>query len=180
MADVYTVTFIIIGILLSVPALLVAFNLLMPQMTQRAYTRLDHTPVKCFFLGLPATGFIVLYSLVAFQASAGLLQTTAFIVAIGGLGIGTIGGAGMARLLAARLTPLANPNSKLTNLLRGAVLYEMACLVPFVGWFLFIPIAGITAIGAAAFALLGWVPQQKVSDGRSDREQLAVSSPPSV
>ena len=44
MADVYTVTFIIIGILLSVPALLVAFNLLMPQMTQRAYTRLDAQP----------------------------------------------------------------------------------------------------------------------------------------
>ncbi|MCL4262157.1 MAG: hypothetical protein KJ069_03040 [Anaerolineae bacterium] len=164
MADVYTVTFIIIGILLSVPALLVAFNLLMPQVTQRAYTRLDQTPVKSFFLGLPVTGFIVLYSLVAFQASAGLLQTTAFIVAIGGLGIGSIGGAGMARLLAARLTPLATPNSKLTNLLRGAVLYEMACLVPFVGWFLFIPIAGITAIGAATFALLGWVPRPVIGN----------------
>jgi len=178
MADVYTVTFIIIGILLSVPALLVAFNLLMPEVTQRAYTRLDRTPVKSFFLGLPVTGFIILYSLTAFEASAGLLQTTAFIVAIGGMGIGSIGGAGMARLLAARLTPLAGPNSKMMNLLRGAVLYELACLVPFVGWFLFIPIAGITAVGAATFALLGWIPKQKVNDGRSDREQLTVNSSP--
>lgn len=162
MADVYTVTFFIIGILLSVPALLVAFNLLMPQVTQRAYTRLDRTPVKSFFLGLPVTGFIILYVLLAFQSHAGLLQTSAFIAAIGGMGIGSIGGAGMARLLAARLAPLADPNSKIMNLLRGAVLYELACLVPFVGWFLFMPIVGITAVGAATFALLGWVPKPVV------------------
>lgn len=159
MADVYTVTFIIIGILISVPALLVAFNLLMPAVSQRAHARLDQTPVKCFFLGLPVTGFITLYTLTAFQANVGLLQTSAFMAAVGGLGIGAIGGAGMARLLAARLTPLASPNSRLMNLLRGAVVYELACLVPFVGWFLFIPIAGLTAIGAAVFALLGWAPR---------------------
>jgi hypothetical protein len=158
MADVYTVTFILIGILISVPALLVAFNLLMSSVTQRAHARLDQTPVKSFFLGLPVTGFVILYALTAFQSHAGLLQASAFIVTIGGMGIGSIGGAGMARLLAARLLPLSNPHSKIRNLLCGAVLYELACLVPFVGWFLFIPIAGITAVGAATFALLGWAP----------------------
>jgi hypothetical protein len=173
MADVYTYTLIIIGILISVPALLLAFNLLMPELTQRAHGRLSHTPVKSFFLGLPVTGFFVLYSLVAFQASVGLLQTTAFIAAILGLGIGSIGGAGMARLLAARLTPLASPTSPIMNLLRGAILFELACMVPFVGWFLFIPIASISAIGAATFALLGWIPKPKVNG-----EQLAVSSNP--
>ena len=46
MADVYTVTFIIIGILLSVPALLVALNLLLPNVTQRAQTRLPRPGCK--------------------------------------------------------------------------------------------------------------------------------------
>ena len=84
-----------------------------------------------------------------------------------GLGIGSIGGAGMARLLGNRLAPIARPNSTLTNLVRGAVVYEFACLVPFVGWFLFIPIAGITAVGAAAFALLGWIPKTTVISNQS-------------
>lgn len=159
MADVYTVTFIMIGILLSVPALLVALNLLMPNVTSRTHTRLDRTPVKSFFVGLPISGFIILFSLAMFQSNVGLLQTGAFILTFLGLGLGSIGGAGMARLLGSRLAPIANPNSNLTNLVRGAIVYEFACLVPFVGWFLFIPIAGITAVGAAAFALLGWVPK---------------------
>ncbi len=167
MADVYTVTFIIIGILLSVPALLVALNLLMPKVTQRAYTRLDRTPVKCFFLGLPVTGFMPIYSLAMFESNAGVLQGSAFIVAFLGLGIGSIGGAGMARLLGQRLTPIANPNSKLTNLTRGAVLYELACLVPIVGWFLFIPISAVMAIGAALFALVGWIPKPTVISNQS-------------
>lgn len=156
MADVYTVTFIIIGILISVPALLLAFNLLMPRLTNRAHARLTQTPVKCFFLGLPVTGIILLYAVGMFQSNVGLLQTSAFITAVLGMGLGTVGGAGMARLLASRLTPLASPHSQLMNLLRGAVLFELACLVPFVGWFLFIPVAGITAMGAATFALLNW------------------------
>ncbi|MCP4360447.1 MAG: hypothetical protein GY796_20755 [Chloroflexi bacterium] len=163
MADVYTVTFIIIGILISVPALLVTLSLLMPHTTRRAHTRLERTPVKSFFLGLPVTSFIILYSLAMFESNAGLLQTSAFIVAITGMGLGSIGGVGFARLLAARLIPLARPNSEIMNLLHGAVLYELACLVPFVGWFLFIPVAGIAAVGAAVFALLNWNPKPVVS-----------------
>ena len=163
MADVYTVTFIMIGILLSVPALLVVLNLFMPQLSARVHARLDQTPVKSFFLGLPITLFIIIYAVVMFGSNVGVLQTSAFIMAVFGLGLGSIGGAGMARMLGYRLAPLAQPNSNLTNLLRGAVVYEFACLVPVVGWFIFIPAAGITAIGAAAFALVGWIPKPKVS-----------------
>lgn len=177
MADVYTVTFIIIGILISVPALLVALNLLMPKVTRRAYTRLEQTPVKSFFLGLPVTAFIILYSLTMFQANIGVLQTSAFIMAFLGMGIGAIGGAGTARLLGLRLTPYVNPSSKLTNLVRGAIVYELACLVPFVGWFLFIPIVGITAIGSAVFALIGWQPKVAVREQIVvNQEQLSVRS----
>jgi hypothetical protein len=110
-----------------------------------------------------------------FQASAGLLQTSAFIMTFLGLGLGAIGGAGMARLLGSRLTAIADPNSKLTNLVRGALVFEFACLVPIVGWFMFIPLAGITGIGAAAFALLGWIPRPKVTSNQS-----TVISHPSV
>ena len=159
MAEVYTVTLIIIGILLSVPALLVALNLLLPTTTTHAYNRLKQTPGRSLALGLPVTLFFVGWVLVTAQANFALLRALAFISAVVGMGVGAIGGAGLARLLGERLGGMSRPNSSLANLVRGAVVYELACLVPFVGWFLFIPLAGTAAMGAAIFGLLRWAPR---------------------
>jgi hypothetical protein len=172
MADVYTVTFTLIGILLSLPALLVAINLLMPDVTRRAQTRLEQTPGRSFVLGAPVTAAFTLWIAVISQLP-GIGQATAVISAILFMGLGTIGGAGLARLLGERLRPLANPHSELTNLVRGAVVYELAALVPIVGWFLFIPLAGITAVGAAAFALVNWLPKPASQSANQPSEMPA-------
>lgn len=158
MADVYTVTFILIGILLSLPALLVAVNLLMPNATQRAQLRLEQTPGRSFVLGVPVTAAFALFIAVTSQLPA-VGQAMAFLAAALFMGLGTIGGAGLSRLLGDRLRPLAQTHSDLTHLVRGAIVYELAALVPIVGWFLFIPLAGVTAVGAAAFALVRWLPK---------------------
>ncbi len=159
MADVYIVTLSLIGILLSAPALLVAINLLMPQVAERVEIRLEQTPGRSFWLGIPVTAAFALFIAVASQVPVGVVKAMAYTAVILFMGIGSIGGAGMARLLGKRIRPLANPNSELTNLVRGAVMYELAALVPIVGWFLFIPLASITLIGAAAFALVKWLPK---------------------
>ncbi|MFQ5420063.1 MAG: hypothetical protein ACE5FD_19840 [Anaerolineae bacterium] len=169
MADVYTVTFIIIGILLSVPALLVALNLLLPNVTRRAQTRLEKTPGRSFFLGVPVTAAFALFVAIASATNFGPIQAIGFVAALVGMGLGSIGGAGLARLLGERLTPLAHPNSELTNLVRGAVVYELAALVPLVGWFLFIPIAGMMAMGAATFALFKWLPRPAVTEQANEQ-----------
>lgn len=163
MADVYTVTFSLIGILLSVPALLVAVNLLMPNVAWRAQMRLEQTPGRSFILGVPVTAAFALWIAVTSQLP-GVGQAMAFIAAAVFMGIGTIGGAGLARLLGERIRPLAQPNSEMTHLVRGAVVYELAALVPIVGWFLFIPLAGILAVGAAAFSLVKWLPKPAVNE----------------
>lgn len=159
MADVYTVTLSVIGILISVPALLVAINLLMPDVTKRAQTRLAQTPGRSFWLGAPITAAFALFIAITSQVNIGAVQAMAFIAALLFMGIGSIGGAGLSRLLGERIRPLSNPNSELTNLIRGAVMYELAALVPIVGWFLFAPLAAITLVGAAAFALVKWLPK---------------------
>ncbi len=159
MADVYTVALSLIGILLSLPALLIAVNLLMPKVTKRAQTRLEQTPGKSFWMGVPIVSAFALFIAVTSQVNIGAVKALGFIAAIVGMGVGTVGGAGLARLLGDRMRPLSNPTSELTNLVRGAVMYELAALVPIVGWFLFIPFAGITVMGAAAFALVNWLPR---------------------
>lgn len=169
MADVYTVTFIMIGILITVPALLVGLNLLMPGTTIRAQVRLRETPGKSFWLGVVLTAVFLILILITAQIP-GPGQAFAFGLAVIGMGLGSLGAAGMARLLGERIRPLSKPNSDMMNILRGAIVYELACLVPFVGWFIFAPLVGITVLGAAVFALIGWMPKPVI------REQLVVNS----
>ncbi|MCZ7667133.1 MAG: hypothetical protein M5U34_07890 [Chloroflexi bacterium] len=157
MADVYTVTFIIIGILISLPALLVGLTLLAPGVTIRTQVRLRETPGKSFWLGVLLTAVLLPLILITFQIP-GPGQAFGVALAITVMGLGSLGAAGMARLLAERIRPLAKPNSDMMNLLRGAVIYELACLVPFVGWFIFAPLVGMMVMGAAVFALVGWLP----------------------
>ncbi len=163
MADVYTVTLIIIGLLISLPALLVGLNLLMPGVTIRAQVRLRETPGKSFGLGAVLTAVFLLIILVTFQIP-GPGQAFGVGFAVAAMGLGTLGAAGMARLLGERIRPLVKPNSDMMNLLRGAVVYELACLVPFVGWFIFAPLVGMMVLGAAVFALIGWMPKPLVRE----------------
>ncbi|MAT95870.1 MAG: hypothetical protein CL608_01785 [Anaerolineaceae bacterium] len=164
MVDVYIVVYSLLGILICLPALLLALNLLMPQITGRIETRLERTPGKSFFLGVPVTAAFLLWIAITANVPIGVVRGTAFVAAFVGMGLGTLGAAGMSRLLAKRITVLANPSSQAMNWLRGAVMYELACLFPIVGWFLFAPIVGITVLGAAVFALLGWLPRPTVSE----------------
>jgi hypothetical protein len=159
MADVYIVTLSLIGILLSLPALLVALNLLMPRASAAAATRLERTPGKCFLLGVPVAAGFLLYVAIAGQIPFGLLRATAWIAGFAGMGLGTLGAAALARLLGERLATLSGPSSQMACLVRGALVYELACLTPIVGWLLFAPVAGVTVLGAAVFGLLHWLPR---------------------
>ena len=163
MADVYTVVFSVLGILLSGPALLLVLNLLLPRPVGRAATRLAKTPGWSLVLGVPVAASMGLWIAIASQVPLGLVRASAWAVGVLGLGLLTIGAAGMVRMLGDRLANLSSNPSNLTNMLRGAVLYELALLFPVVGWFLFAPLAGIAALGAGTFALLRWVPRPAIT-----------------
>jgi len=159
MTDVYIVVFTLIGILLSLPALLVALNLLLPNVTQHAAARLDHHPYQSFGLGLFVTSLFLAFIIITANVAFGPVRAMSFFATFTGMGLGTLGAAAMSRLFGQRLSKLANPTSELTNLVRGAVVYELACLFPLVGWFVFIPIIGVMVMGAATLGLLDRVWQ---------------------
>lgn len=173
MTDVYIVVFTLAGILISLPALLVALNLLLPKVTTNTAARLAKTPGRSFLLGVPVTAAFLLWIAVSSQISFGPIRATAFIAAIAGMGLGTVGAAGMARVLGERLKPISDPSSSLTSLVRGALVYELAGLFPLIGWFLFIPLAGIMVMGAAVFGVLGWIPRPQI-------QQMDETPPPDI
>lgn len=154
MADVYTVLFISLAILTTFPALLVALNLLFPHLISSVESRLTHTPAKSLFLGVPVVCAFALGIAATASAGAGPVRALAFIGGTLAMGLGTIGAAGLARLLATRLQPISPAASPLAQFTRAAVVFELACLFPIVGWFLLLPIATVGMMGAATFALL--------------------------
>lgn len=154
MTDVYIVVFTLIGILLSLPALLVALNLLMPHVTRHAAARLDLHPYQSFGVGLFVTSLFLAFILITANIAFGPIRAMSFFATFTGMGMGTVGAAALSRLLGQRLTQLSHPTSELTNLVRGALVYELACLFPLVGWFVFIPLVGVAVMGAAALGLL--------------------------
>jgi hypothetical protein len=101
---------------------------------------------------------MALMILVTAEAGAGPIRAIAWLSGLGGLGLIAIGSAGMSRLLGERLALWSAPASKLKNLLRGAVVYELAGIMPLVGWFLFLPLMVILSIGAAVSGLFSRSP----------------------
>ena len=81
MVDVYIVVYSLLGILICLPALLMALNLLMPQTTTHIVTRLEQTPGKSFFLGIPVTAAFLLWIAITANVPLGLVRGTAFLAA---------------------------------------------------------------------------------------------------
>ena len=172
MADVYIVVFTVIGILLSVPALIITVSLLMPRVTKRAQIRLSQTFGKSFALGLPITGAFLLWITITSQVDVGPVQAMAYAAAVIGMGLATIGAGGMARLLGERIGDSSRPHSEMHNLVRGSIVYLLACMTPIVGWFLFVPIVGAAIVGAAMFGLLNWMPKEDTAAEVDDTRPL--------
>ncbi len=173
MADVYIVLFSLIGILLSLPALLIALSLLAPRLTGRVTVRLQQTPGQSFILGVPVASAFLLWIAISANIPIGAVKATGFLAGLAGLGLWAVGAAGMARLLGDRLAP-GDAAGTTGWLARGAVVYELACLFPVVGWFLFLPLAAVTLLGAATFALIGWLPRERAQAAATPETQGAA------
>jgi len=65
-----------------------------------------------------------------------------------------VGMTAMAQLLSERLRALSPEMTPLAGLVRGAVILELALALPFFGWFLVAPVAGLTLLGAGALGVV--------------------------
>ena len=79
----------------------------------------------------------------------------------------------MAGMMGQRLRPRSSENaSEAASFLRGAIALELAAAFPVIGWFLAIPLITLCSLGAASFAVLGWMPQSMVAPELHDQPAL--------
>lgn len=161
MADVLAVFGTLLAMGLTWPGLLLSWRLLLPTQTDRAQQRLTQTPWRCFFGGLFLFTLSIIPILILLNLPWAAAKFIGFVGLFGLLAVASLGSAGLAALMGARMQHLGDESSTLQVTLRGAVAMALATAFPLIGWFVFLPLSFMTVLGAAGFALLGWLPRSQ-------------------
>ncbi len=158
MADISAVFGILLTLGIVFPGLLTAWWLLFPAAVDRARTRLELTPWRCFWLGGVATALLVVPVVVLLALPYGPAKLAGWVLMLSALAVASLGAAGLAARMGERLQGLSPTQTPVGAFVRGAVALELAAAFPVVGWFFFIPLTLVTVLGATIFALLRWSP----------------------
>lgn len=161
MADISAIFFILLIISIAFPSMLAASWLLFPALIARAQTRIEKSLASSFWLGLVVVIALTIPIIILFSLPFGPAKFLGWILLAASLAFSSIGSAGIAAHLGARMRQEGNNYSPLNAFLRGAVILELATFFPVLGWFFLLPLALITAFGATGFALLNWMPREK-------------------
>ncbi len=146
-------------------ALFAAVGLLLPQAVARVRQHLEASLSRPILLGLVNSlfaGLVVLLCLwgagelspVANGLLAGILTLIAIVVALSVLALTLLGMTALADFLGERMTG----NQTFSSHLRGGSLLLLAALAPYVGWFVFAPLALWASFGAALPIVFRRVP----------------------
>ena len=162
MADISAIFFILLIVGVAFPAMLTAWWLLFPALVTRAQTRVDKTPWGTFWLGLVVVIAITIPIVILLARPFGPAKFIGWILLAACLALSSIGSAGIAAHIGARLTRQSNL-SALNGFMRGSVILELAAFFPVLGWFFIWPLLLIMAFGATGFAMLNWKPREKVN-----------------
>ena len=177
MADISAIFFILLIIGIACPAMLTAWWLLFPNLIARAQARIQKSLAASFWLGLVILLLLTIPIFILLALPFGPAKLIGWILLGASLTVSSIGSAGIAAHLGARLTQQSDL-SPLSGFIRGAVILELAAFFPVIGWvFIWIPVL-ITAFGATTLALLNWMPREKTVNKETstqvDSQQSAV------
>ena len=162
MADISAIFFILLIVGLAFPALLMALWLLFPSVVERARLRIDHTLMQSFWMGCLVVVAISIPIVILLALPFGPAKFLGWILLAAALTLSSFGSAGLAAHLAERLSQRSGISGA-AGFIRGAVILELAAFFPVLGWFFIWPLMLITAFGATGFALLNWMPREKVN-----------------
>ena len=154
MKNAISILYILFGVI-TFTALLGTLGLFLPKPIERARQKLEANPGRSFLVGIINMIFWFVVLVIWFewtQHNGGpdiipyLIGTALGILLVIGLIIPGIPGlVALAHLIGERWNASASP---LEQDLRGGLLLVLACLTPYVGWYIFAPVLFSTAIGA--------------------------------
>jgi hypothetical protein len=150
--DCLSVIGFIVGTCIALWALMVGVALLFGKRVFQAEERLKTAPWKALGTGALLAGTVGVIGVGFWASPNGLLKLIGYILSMIVLALAVIGGAGLAQMVGERIRSFGSPLPPFDALQRGAALIVLAALVPFFGWFFFLPLTILTALGAGFYA----------------------------
>lgn len=153
LGDIAAIVALFAGGAFAVWGAIMLIGLLLGERTKRASNTIQRSPWGTFFIGLVAfipagaVSFFLLAVPNPVVRFAGVMVLGAVLI------ISTLGMAGLARALADRIRGEAQEQNGYWALSRAAIIITAVCILPFVGWLLFAPLAIIFGFGAGVTSL---------------------------
>lgn len=146
--NVFGITFLILGFVISMVALVLLCAALAPDLTRRCSQSYDR-PGRTSLVALLATFVAVVLVSLASAAVPALGAIVAGALAFAAM----FGVAGLARTIGSRMPSPADEGRPWRADLRGAIVLHLAFAVPFVGWFGLLPLSLVAGLGALVRAV---------------------------
>ncbi len=147
---------IVVGLTLlgvAFPAFLFLITLTFPQLVKRSKEQIETRPISNIFRGLAL--FIVMFIAIAiFVNIPGPSKLLAMLIFLTALSTAMIGAAGLVNLLANKYEVFSQSQKSVASLFYSAFFLEFAAVLPFVGWFVVLPITFCLMLGAGSKTLL--------------------------
>ncbi|MEM6931321.1 MAG: hypothetical protein AAF602_30605 [Myxococcota bacterium] len=150
-ADVLAVVFTLGGLFVAAPAFQLVARALWPRVAHQSTLRFARGLGRPFLVGLIVVGPLLV--------PLGALSVDVPPVRVAGvmwlgilIGLSLAGLTGLSQRVGDTLVETDDPSSALV---RGAVALELACLVPFLGWFVLLPSLALMGLGTTVLALVG-------------------------
>lgn len=149
-ADVLAVVFTLAGLFVAAPAFQVVVRAVWPRVAHQSTLRFARGVGRPFLVGLVVAGPLMV-PLAAIGVDAPPVR------AAGVVWLGILVGLALAGLsgLSQRVGTTIGDADDTTSLVRGAVALELACLVPFLGWFVLLPSLLLSGLGATVLSWFG-------------------------
>ena len=147
MSDVLMWLLIILGTMLMFNAYWLGAQALFPAAVERARGAYSH-PWRITFLGLLVAGPLVAIAIVLMQLANPAVKLFGGIVLGIPLLLGFAGSAGLAQRVGLGLPGSNDDAQPWRRVLRGGPILTLACLLPFLGWFILVPWLLVSGVGA--------------------------------
>ena len=149
LADVFTVTFILLGLILAFIAYWLMAAGLFPRAVARCADQLGRAPIKSTLIGAITFAPLVAIGLViSSKAPNGALKLIGIGLAVIAVLFALVGSAGLALRVGHGLQAARDTQDPWRRTLRGGIVLGLTFLPPFPGWVVVMPLALISGFGA--------------------------------
>ncbi len=157
MADVLKIFLLIVGGLVIVNCYWLIAEGLFPKFVERSRKGYEESAVKNTLKGILIAGPLVAIGLAIIEnlASNPVIALFGWAAIFGPALIGLLGSAGLAQRVGCGLPSPNDVGQPWLRVLRGGTVLSICCLLPFLGWFVILPIVLISGFGNGLSAIRG-------------------------